>query len=117
MNNISNIETLDIKLHDDSHGSIITLLLSHMSKLKRLEMNNYYIYVKNREWIVFKSLFILPNLRNVKAQWSSNYSTPVVFQNLHENLLAVRLFSLNMSFDFISEDFISLIIGGHFLKK
>ncbi len=62
-NNIINIEILDIKLQDDSHDSIINLLLSHMPKLQRLEFNNSDIFVKNEEWIFFKSLFILQELR------------------------------------------------------
>ncbi|CAF4164592.1 unnamed protein product [Adineta steineri] len=51
--NLSNIEILNIKLQDDSYGSIMNLLLSHMPKLKRLEMNNNDIYVKNREMDIF----------------------------------------------------------------
>jgi hypothetical protein len=109
-NNISSIEILDIKLEDDSYGSIIHLLLSHMPKLKRLKMNNYDIYVKNREWIFFQSLFRLPELRTIKAEWSSNYSSPIVFQNLHQNLPAVRQFYLNMNFDFIDEDLLNHFI-------
>ncbi|CAF3801703.1 unnamed protein product [Rotaria sp. Silwood1] len=109
-NNISNIEILDIKLEDDSYGSIINLLLSHMPKLKRLEYNNYDIYVKNREWIFFKSLFILPQLQTINVQCSSNYSSPIIFQNLHKNLPAIRRFYLNMNFDFINEDLLNNLI-------
>ncbi|CAF1437945.1 unnamed protein product [Rotaria sordida] len=108
--NISNIEVLDIKLQDDSYGSIINLLLSHMPKLKRLEYNNYDIYVKNREWIFFKSLFILPQLRTIQAQWSSNYSSSSIFQNLHQNLPVLKCFYLNMNFDFINEDLLNNLI-------
>ncbi|CAF4082549.1 unnamed protein product [Adineta steineri] len=108
--NLSNIEILNIKLQDDSYGSIMNLLLSHMPKLKRLEMNNNDIYVKNREWIFFQSLFILPNLRKFKAQWSSNYSVPIVFQNLHTNLPNIRYFSLHINFNFINEEFFDHLI-------
>jgi hypothetical protein len=109
-NNMSSIEILVIKLQDDSYGFIVQLLLSHMPKLKRLEMNNYDIYVKNREWIFFQSLFTLPELRTIKAEWTSNYSSPMVFQNLHQNLPAVRRFYLNMKFDFINDDLLNHLI-------
>jgi hypothetical protein len=109
-NSISNVEILNIKLQDNSHGSIMNLLLSHMPRLKRLEMNNYDIYVKNYEWIFFQSLFILPELRTVKVKWSSNYSSPIVFQNLHQNLPAVKRFYLHMNFDFIDQDLLDNLI-------
>lgn len=109
-NNLSSLEILQIKLQDDSHGSIMNFLLNHMPKLKRLEMNNYDIYVTNREWIFFQSLFILPQLRTIKASWSANYSTPHVFQNLHQNLPAVQDFHLRIAFDFISEDLLNNLI-------
>ena len=109
-NNISNIEILDIKLEDDSHGSIINLLLSHMPKLQRLEINNSDIYVRNREWIFFQSLFILPELQLIKFQCSANYSTPIIFQNLHQNLPALKRFYLHINFDFINEDLLNNLI-------
>jgi hypothetical protein len=109
-NNISNIEVLDIKLQDDSHGSIINCLLSHMPKLKKLKYDNYDLFVKNREWIFFNSLFNLPELRTIKVKCSSNYSTPIIFQNLHQNLPAIKCFYLNMDFDFINEDLLNNLI-------
>lgn len=107
---ISPLEILQIKLQDDSHGSIMNFLLDHMPKLKRLEMNNYDIYVQNREWIFFQALFILPELRTIKANWSANYSTPFVFQNLHYNLPAVQHLDLQIVFDFIGEDLLNHFI-------
>lgn len=110
-NSMSSLEILQIKLQDDSHGSIMNFLLSHMPKLKRLEMNNYDIYVNNREWIFFKPLFTLPELRTIKANWSSNYSSPAVFQSLHDNVPALKRFHLQITFDFISEDLLDHFIN------
>jgi hypothetical protein len=109
-NHLSNIEILDIKLQDNSYGSIMNLLLSHMPNLKRLEMNNVDIYVKNREWMFSQSLFILPQLRTLKMKCSANYSSPIIFQNLHQNLPVLKHFVLNITFDFISEDFFNHLI-------
>ncbi len=106
-NKISHVEILNIKLQDDSHSSIMNLLLSHMPRLKRLEMNNFDIYVKNREWIFFNASFILPALRTMKVKCSSNYSTPIIFQNLHHNLPNMTSLDLHITFDFISEDLFS----------
>ena len=108
-NNLSSLEILQIKLQDDSNSSIMNFLLNHMPRLKRLEMNNYDIYVKNREWIFFQSLFVLPQLRTMKATWSANYSTPPVFQNLHQNLPALQHLHVQIAFDFISEDLLNHI--------
>ena len=108
--NISGIETFDMKLKDDSHGSITHLLLSHMPRLKRLELDNQDIYVKNREWIFCTSLFVLPELHTLKFRCSSNYSVPIIFQNLHRNLPALRQLDLRINFDFIHEGLLNNLI-------
>ena len=63
---ISPVKFLDLQRQDDSHGSIIHLLLSHMPRLKRLSVINNDIYVKNREWIFFQPVFTLPELQTIQ---------------------------------------------------
>jgi uncharacterized protein YsxB (DUF464 family) len=70
-NNISNIEILDIKFQDDSKNSILNLLLSHMPKLKRLEIKIPRIYYDNSDLFFAEPLFILSNLRTIKINCSS----------------------------------------------
>ena len=107
---ISHVETLDITLQDDSNGSITTLLLSHMPKLQRIQINNTDVYVKNREWIFFQPTFILPQLRAMKMHCSANYSSPMIFQSLHQNLPAIRRLDLTIKFDWIDEDLFNALV-------
>ena len=109
-NYTSNVETLDITLQDDSNGSITLLLFSHMPKLQSIRMHNTDIYVKNREWIFFQPSFRLPELHTLKMRCSANYSTPIIFQSLHQNLPAIRRLHLNVKFDFINEHFFHSLI-------
>ena len=109
-NYTSHLETLDITLEDDSNGSIMMLLFNHMPKLRSIRMHNTDIYVKNREWIFFQSSFRLPELHTLKMRCSANYSTPIIFQSLHQNLPAIRRLHLSVKFDFINEHFFDSLI-------
>lgn len=104
-NNISNIEILDIKLRDDSNNSIINLLLSHMPKLKRLEINIPEINFNNQNSFFNKSLFILSKLRTIKIIWSGANLNSNLFEDLHEIMPVLKHVYLNMDYYSFYKDF------------
>jgi len=103
-NNISNIEILDIKIRDDSNNSIINLLLSHMPKLKRLEINIPEIHVNNQNSFFDKSL-ILSKLRTIKITWSADNLNSNLFEDLHEIMPVLKCVYLNMDHYSFYKDF------------
>jgi len=104
-NNISNIEILDIKFQDDSKNSILNLLLSHMPKLKRLEIKIPRIYYDNSDLFFAEPLFILSNLRTIKINCSSAAFNLNFFQCLHEIMPVLKNFYLNINYHSLRKDF------------
>ncbi|CAF3420302.1 unnamed protein product, partial [Rotaria sp. Silwood2] len=109
-NQISQIEILYIKLQDDSHNSMINLLLNRMSKLKRLEISSCESYIDERDSLFNKPLFILPELEIIKISWSSRNCDQKFFESLHQMLPNLKCLFLNLIHDYFTEDFFNTLI-------
>jgi hypothetical protein len=65
----SGIEILYIKLKDDTNHSILNLLLSHMPKLKKLEIVEENFINDNSHPLFNQQLFTFSNLEILKIKW------------------------------------------------
>ncbi|CAF1464129.1 unnamed protein product [Rotaria sordida] len=109
-NQMSKIEKFYIKLQDDSHNSIINLLLSRMPKLKKLEINNSESYFNEHDSLFIKPLFILSELQTIKISWSSRNSDRQFFENFHQILPNLKCLYFNFIYDYFTEDFFNILI-------
>ena len=103
-NRTSRNEILEIKIRDGSSSSVVILRLNSMPKLKEFLCHKLDVCVRNCEWILSDSFFILSEVEHVKMIYSSNYSLPSIFQCLHVNFPKLKSFELDLTFDFINEN-------------
>jgi hypothetical protein len=92
----SNIEILYIKLNNDINHSIMNLFLSHLPKLKKLEIIEENLVKNNSHPLFNQHLFILSNVEILKLKWGYHTIQSNCFQNLFIIIPNLKYFSLTM---------------------
>ncbi|CAM4778357.1 unnamed protein product [Rotaria magnacalcarata] len=102
----SNVEILSVKMLDDPNHSIIYLLLSHMPKLKHLEIE------KNNPVVLFnQNLFVLEYLKVLKFIWNRHQYKSDYFENCRRIITNLRSLHLSIHYIQFNETFDHILIG------
>ncbi|CAF3078725.1 unnamed protein product [Rotaria socialis] len=102
----SNVEILSVKMLDDPNHSIIYLLLSHMPKLKHLEIE------KNNSVLLFnQNLFVLEHLKVLKLIWNRHQYKSDYFENCRRIIANLRSLHLSIHYIQFNESFDHILIG------
>ena len=89
----SNVEILRIKILEQSSHAILYLLLSHMPKLKHLEIDQC-----NPLPLINQNIFILEHLHTLKLFWNSSEHRSNYFEQCHRVTPCLRRFYLVVNY-------------------